>query len=472
MYQGARGRAPSHVTDTMTPAESGLGTARSSTTTPTPYLDARRAARRRELPPAGRRPARRPRCTTRSRPTRTRPCSRRWPGPGCRFDVASPAEITAAVLAGARAERPRLLQPGEAPRGRAVRGPARRRPVRRRLPHRGRRRSPRRHPAPASSAAWSPPARARTGRCRASTAARPRRRSTVLRQAAGPGPAGRRRLLPRRLPAARPGGVGGADRLGRDRLRARSATTASTRGCSTSAAASRRRSTTAARRPRRTAPPSSGTSPPSFGDHRPDHHRRARSRDRRATPASWSPASSAVVHRAGTRWVFLDAGVFTGLVETLDEAIRYPLATDARRRPDRPVRPRRPDLRQRRRALRADDGRAAAGPGRGRPGRGSAAPASTPRRYSTVGFNGFAPLATVVRAMSRPRAGSLDVATPAPRSPPGCPGRCCSSSSGTSTAPARTARGSSAWPARPGWRRTSCSRGRSARSATTSGATG
>ena len=36
----------------------------------------------------------------------------------------------------------------------------------------------------------------------------------------------------------------------------------------------------------------------------------------------------AVLHRAGTRWVYLDAGVFTGLVETLDEAIRYPLATD------------------------------------------------------------------------------------------------------------------------------------------------
>ncbi len=35
-----------------------------------------------------------------------------------------------------------------------------------------------------------------------------------------------------------------------------------------------------------------------------------------------------VVHRAGTRWVFLDAGVFTGLVETLEEAIRYPLTTD------------------------------------------------------------------------------------------------------------------------------------------------
>jgi ornithine decarboxylase len=36
----------------------------------------------------------------------------------------------------------------------------------------------------------------------------------------------------------------------------------------------------------------------------------------------------AVLHRAGTRWVYLDAGVFTGLVETLGEAIRYPLATD------------------------------------------------------------------------------------------------------------------------------------------------
>jgi ornithine decarboxylase len=36
-----------------------------------------------------------------------------------------------------------------------------------------------------------------------------------------------------------------------------------------------------------------------------------------------------VVYRAGTRWVFLDAGVFTGLVETLEEAIRYPLSTTA-----------------------------------------------------------------------------------------------------------------------------------------------
>ncbi len=34
-----------------------------------------------------------------------------------------------------------------------------------------------------------------------------------------------------------------------------------------------------------------------------------------------------VVDRGGTRWVFLDAGVFSGLVETLDEAIRYGVGT-------------------------------------------------------------------------------------------------------------------------------------------------
>ena len=36
-----------------------------------------------------------------------------------------------------------------------------------------------------------------------------------------------------------------------------------------------------------------------------------------------------VVRRGDTRWVYLDAGVFTGLVETLDEAIRYRLRTSA-----------------------------------------------------------------------------------------------------------------------------------------------
>jgi ornithine decarboxylase len=36
-----------------------------------------------------------------------------------------------------------------------------------------------------------------------------------------------------------------------------------------------------------------------------------------------------VVQRGSSRWVFLDAGVFTGLVETLDEAIRYRIQTSA-----------------------------------------------------------------------------------------------------------------------------------------------
>jgi len=36
-----------------------------------------------------------------------------------------------------------------------------------------------------------------------------------------------------------------------------------------------------------------------------------------------------VVDRGGVRWVFVDVGVFTGLVETLDEAIRYRLETPA-----------------------------------------------------------------------------------------------------------------------------------------------
>jgi ornithine decarboxylase len=36
-----------------------------------------------------------------------------------------------------------------------------------------------------------------------------------------------------------------------------------------------------------------------------------------------------VVQRGDSRWVYLDAGVFTGLVETLDEAIRYRIETSA-----------------------------------------------------------------------------------------------------------------------------------------------
>jgi ornithine decarboxylase len=40
-----------------------------------------------------------------------------------------------------------------------------------------------------------------------------------------------------------------------------------------------------------------------------------------------------VCWRGGRRWVYLDAGVFTGLVETLDEAIRYRIETPGRAGP-------------------------------------------------------------------------------------------------------------------------------------------
>ena len=52
------------------------------------------------------------------------------------------------------------------------------------------------------------------------------------------------------------------------------------------------------------------------------------------------------------RWVYLDIGKFGGLAETMDESIRYPIRTRARRRPQGAVRARRPDLRLGRRALR------------------------------------------------------------------------------------------------------------------------
>ncbi len=100
-----------------------------------------------------------------------------------------------------------------------------------------------------------------------------------------------------------------------------------------------------------------------------------------------------VVRRGDTRWVYLDAGVFTGLVETLDESIRYRLSTSADGGPAGPC--------------------VLAGPtcdsvdvlyehtpvdlplalGEGDTVRLHAAGAYT-TCYSTVGFNGFAPLPT------------------------------------------------------------------------------
>ena len=47
-----------------------------------------------------------------------------------------------------------------------------------------------------------------------------------------------------------------------------------------------------------------------------------------ATPGPWSPPSSPSSNAVNAVGSHLDAGVFTGLVETLEEAIRYRLETD------------------------------------------------------------------------------------------------------------------------------------------------
>ena len=65
-----------------------------------------------------------------------------------------------------------------------------------------------------------------------------------------------------------------------------------------------------------------------FGDHRP----RTLVEPGRAVVADAGTLVAtvvAVVWRGDTRWVFLDAGVYTGLVETLGEAIRYRIRTSA-----------------------------------------------------------------------------------------------------------------------------------------------
>ncbi|MEP6650959.1 MAG: type III PLP-dependent enzyme [Lapillicoccus sp.] len=66
----------------------------------------------------------------------------------------------------------------------------------------------------------------------------------------------------------------------------------------------------------------------SFGDHRP----RTIVEPGRAVVGDAGALVTTVVgvvQRGDTRWVYLDAGVFTGLVETLDDAIRYRIETSA-----------------------------------------------------------------------------------------------------------------------------------------------
>jgi ornithine decarboxylase len=100
-----------------------------------------------------------------------------------------------------------------------------------------------------------------------------------------------------------------------------------------------------------------------------------------------------VVRRGDTRWVYLDAGVFTGLVETLDEAIRYRLTTSADGGPAGPCVLAGPTCDSVDVLYQRDPVDLPLALGEGDTVRLHAAGAYT-SCYSTVGFNGFAPLPT------------------------------------------------------------------------------
>ena len=331
-----------------------------------------------------------PRSTTRSRPTRTRCCCARSPrpaagstsparprcGPRSRRAPRHPTSSTPTRSSGA------TTSPRHTPRGATLR---------RRLARRDR--QGRRCRTRLVGARADRHLRRGVGLAAVAQVRLPDTRPVTcswLPPTLGLDPAGR--VVPRRLAAARPPRLGGADRLGRAGLRR----------------PARRRARPVAARP--------GRRLPRPARRRAAAHRRLRPRHRHAPRDAFGadrPRTLAepgrgvvgdagtlvatvvgVVDRGGSRWVFLDAGVFTGLVETLDEAIRYrlgpPASPDPPGRACSPARPvTAPTCSTRR------PGRAAAVPRRGRPG-------ADPRRrglhdrYSTVGFNGFAPLPTVV----------------------------------------------------------------------------
>ena len=103
----------------------------------------------------------------------------------------------------------------------------------------------------------------------------------------------------------------------------------------------------------------------------------------------------AVVPRGDARWVYLDAGVFTGLVETLDEAIRYRLETSADGGPTGPCVLAGPTCDSADVLYQVDPVRLPLALAEGDIVRLQSAGAYT-ACYSTVGFNGFDPLPTVV----------------------------------------------------------------------------
>lgn len=102
-----------------------------------------------------------------------------------------------------------------------------------------------------------------------------------------------------------------------------------------------------------------------------------------------------VVDRGGVRWVFVDAGVFTGLVETLDEAIRYRLETPGVEGPSGPCVLAGPTCDSADVLYETTPVSLPLSLAEGDELRIHAAGAYS-ACYSTVGFNGFAPLPTVI----------------------------------------------------------------------------
>ncbi len=101
----------------------------------------------------------------------------------------------------------------------------------------------------------------------------------------------------------------------------------------------------------------------------------------------------AVCWRGGRRWVYLDVGVFTGLVETLEEAIRYRINTDHDGMPDGPAVLAGPTCDSADVLYEREPVRLPLALKEGDSVRLLSAGAYT-TCYSTVGFNGFPPLPT------------------------------------------------------------------------------
>ena len=252
---------------------------------------------------------------------------------GSCFDTASVAEIEMVLAAGATPDRISFGNTIKKERDIAARLRARRAPLRGRLRGRGREDRPRRARQRACSAASSATATGPNGRCRASSAASRRWRSTCSSTPIGSAsrPTASRSMSARSSAIRTPGTARSPRRppMFRD---------CGERGIacrwSISAAASR---------------PSTCKNVPTVKTYGSAIFRALRRHFGNRIPETIIEPGRGMVGNAGVieaevvlvskksenddvRWVYLDIGKFGGLAETMDESIRYPIRTRARRR--------------------------------------------------------------------------------------------------------------------------------------------